>query len=177
MLPVLFYHFVCCRPFFACLSMVAHVPTERYFQWDKDGGDNYLAYKASGRSEKSEEFALLGPFWKDFPRNDAQVAADVEALVRVQFANALRHCDTPAFLQVCRDSLAVLFYHKAWLAAHCPFLVTQPFMEPANARLGEWVFVGFEDDPMCPVGRLARGVPEHLRSRMETDKLVSGTSA
>jgi hypothetical protein len=150
--------------------IVSLAGTERYFQWDVDGGDNYLAYKVSGRSEDSEEFALIGPFFKD-PASAAEAAA-IDALVDVQFAAALRHCTTPAFKQVCRDSLAILLYHKAWLTSTCSFLVAAPFMDPTHDYLRERVFVGYEGDPDCPVGRRARGVPEHLRSRMALEKQV-----
>jgi hypothetical protein len=161
---------VVCVSCVICVSSFSLAGTERYFQWDVDGGDNYLAYKVSGRSEDSEEFALIGPFFKD-PASAAETAA-IDALVDVQFAAALRHCTTPAFKQVCRDSLAVLLFHKDWLTSTCPFLVAAPFMDPANDFLRERVFVGYEGDPDCPVGRRARGVPEHLRSRMALEKQV-----
>ena len=154
----------------SCSFLLHCNTTERYFKWGEDGADNYLAYKVAGRSEETDEFALIGPFFKD-PATDAERDA-IDELVKQQFASVLRQCHEPGFKQVCTDSLAVLLHHKAWLSQNCPYLATQPFMDGAHAYLCERVFVGFEEDPQCPVGRTARGVPDHIRSRIQLQREV-----
>ncbi len=160
----------CVRARHIFVSLCLGNNTERYFKWDEDGADNYLAYKAAGRSEESDNFALVGPFFKD-PADDTE-SAEIAELVQQTFSSALRHCDKPAFLQLCRDSLAVMLHHKVWLSQHCPYLNTQPFMNATHNHLSERVFVGFEEDAQCPTGRHTRGVPDHLWSRIQLQREV-----
>lgn len=149
-----------------------HGCAERYFKWDKEGGDNYLAYKAAGRDENKREFALVGPFFKD--PADAAEAAEIGAAVEECFPAVLAECTTAACRQVCEDSLAVLFHHRRFLLENCPYMHAHPAMDPRFAHLHSCVFVGYEDDVDCPSGHKPRGVPEHVVSRMQAEKVVRG---
>ena len=98
--------------------------------------------------EESDNVAL--PFFKN-PADDTE-SAEIAELAQQHFSSALRHCHKPAFLQVCRDSLAVMLHHKVWLSQLCLCLNTQPFMNATTTTCLSVCSLGLRKTPSARLG-------------------------